>query len=131
MPFVKDLVEGNSNVFLTSLALGLPLVTFLLPLTGLSVGTTILLYLYFRYEHLFNSALVHRTPGSPDAHLPSHEEWIANGCLKKLPPLTPTSSSDCCVVCRDLPTDPTQIAPCGHIFCAECVGAWHAQGYRS
>lgn len=131
MPLATDLIEGNPNVILTSFTIGLPLLTLLLPLTRLSVGATILLYLYLRYEHLLNSALVRRSPPSPEAHLPSHEEWIANGGLKRIPLLPPAADPDRCIVCYELPTDPTQVARCAHVFCAECIGAWHAKGNRS
>ena len=123
----------NPTFFFTLLALGFVLVTFFLPITALTACVTVLLYLYLRYEHLFNSSLVSSTPPLPENNLPSREEWVAKGGLKRLPPAEPDKRSDeeCCIICRDVLTDPTQITLCGHVFCAECLDAWHAPEHGS
>lgn len=133
MPDPIGSILRNPIVFLTSLAGACISLTYLLPITGLNASITCLLYLYLKHEHRFNSSLVRRTPSSPDNPLPSHDEWVAKGGLKKPPPLESGGSSDddCCIVCRDVPNDPTQITLCGHIFCTECLNAWHAQGETS
>ena len=132
MPDPLGSIIRNPIAFLASLAVASISVTPIFPTPGLSACVTCLLYFYLQHEHRFNSPLVRCTPPSPENPLPSHDEWIANGGLKKLP-LEPGSSSDeeCCIVCRDVPNDPTQITICGHIFCTECLSAWHAQGERS
>ena len=133
MPDITGPIIRNPLIFLTSLAATCIALTPFLPITSVTASITCILYLYLKHEHHFNPWLVRRTPPSPDNPLPSHDEWAAKGGLKKLPPLEPDGSSDddCCIVCRDVPNDPTQITLCGHIFCTECLSAWHAQGETS
>lgn len=134
MPLPDDLKLRPLDIFNTSLALSFIVATFFFPLTGLNACAALLLYLYLYNEPLLNSSLVRHTPPVPENHLPSHDEWVANGGLKKLLPLDKPDSrlnDECCIVCRDLPNDPVQITLCGHIFCSECIDAWHALGNRS
>ncbi|KAK5125944.1 hypothetical protein LTR85_011299 [Meristemomyces frigidus] len=37
---------------------------------------------------------------------------------------------DECIICRDEPTAPVQVQPCGHIFCHEHIQEWFDRGNR-
>ncbi|KAK5167621.1 uncharacterized protein LTR77_007320 [Saxophila tyrrhenica] len=98
--------------------------TAFFPLTGLYAAAIASIYLFLRHEHRFNRFLLICTPPAPDAHLPSRKEWTANGGLKPVPP-GERRDDEHCPICYDAYQDPMQIKPCGHIFCKECVDAWH------
>ena len=115
---------------LFSLALGLTIANFLFPLTGFTVCATFLVYYYLLHEHRFNAALVRCNVPRPDDQLPTQDEWTAKRGLKRLKSASFPDDENC-VVCYSSLEDPVQITQCGHIFCAECVTAWHAQGHRT
>lgn len=37
---------------------------------------------------------------------------------------------DKCIICREEPTTPVQVQPCGHIFCDEHIREWFDRGHR-
>ena len=108
-------------------------ISLLYPPAILSTLATCIVYLYLRYEEVFNARLVRNTPPGPDDHLPSRSEWAASGGLLKS--LAPQPDSDaeeeCCSICYHHPEDPLQISICGHVFCRHCLYAWLTRGNRS